>query len=172
MFRPFSRKAAASENATVGVVDHKIGNEPAKRARAFGRDISNTNAVPTTGADVFKNPLSVLTSVTGMTLAAVGAGAAVGSASTTMEMQTETVSDPNRPYMDRPSDDIDSRDADNPLLVTEYVNEMYEIFSAMEKEQAVSPDYMAKQQSINEKMRTILVDWLVSFSFPLHPQQS
>lgn len=64
-------------------------------------------------------------------------------------------------YMKRPVDDIDSRDSDNPLLATEYVNEMYDHFNRLEKDFAVNPVYMAKQDFINEKMRTILVDWLV-----------
>ena len=64
-------------------------------------------------------------------------------------------------YMQRPVDDIDGRDSDNPLLVTEYVNEMYEHFGAQEREFAVSSSYMGKQDLINEKMRAILIDWLV-----------
>ena len=67
----------------------------------------------------------------------------------------------DRPYMDRPVDDIDSRDNDNPLLVTDYVNDMYENFGEVEREFAVKPNYMTHQEFINEKMRSILVDWLI-----------
>lgn len=67
----------------------------------------------------------------------------------------------DRPYMDRPSDDIDARDVDNPLLCTEYVNQMYDNFRVMERELALDGQYMAKQSFINEKMRGILCDWLV-----------
>ena len=163
MFRPFSRKAAADENR--GPVDAKPSD--AKRPRAFGKDITNaTGAVAAPGAaagDVFKNPLSVLTSVTTMTLSAVGGAAAAvgGSGSGGEAMAVASVSDPSRPYMDRPSDDIDARDAENPLLATAYVNEMYEIYHLVEKESQDVSNYMIKQGSINEKMRTILVDWLV-----------
>jgi cyclin B len=66
-----------------------------------------------------------------------------------------------RPYMDRPSDDIDARDVDNPLLCTEYVNQMYDNFSVMERDIALNANYMSKQSFINEKMRAILCDWLV-----------
>ena len=68
----------------------------------------------------------------------------------------------DRSYMERPSDDIDARAVDNPLLGTDYVNQMYDNFALMEKEYALSPDYMSKQSFINEKMRAILCDWLVS----------
>jgi hypothetical protein len=60
----------------------------------------------------------------------------------------------------READDIDSRDANNPLMVTHYVQEIYE--HMREKEvNAVSSTYMQKQSHINEKMRAILFDWLV-----------
>jgi hypothetical protein len=67
----------------------------------------------------------------------------------------------DRLYMQRDVDDIDSRDQGNPLLVTTYVNDMYDHFQALEKDFRVSPMYMSGQELINEKMRAILVDWLV-----------
>lgn len=69
--------------------------------------------------------------------------------------------DDERAYMQRPSDNIDARDAGNPLLVTEYVDPMYEHFREMEKTFLVDARYMTTQQHINDKMRAILVDWLV-----------
>ena len=69
--------------------------------------------------------------------------------------------DDAREYMQREADDIDSRDASNPLLCSEYVNEMYEIFRVWEREFQVNANYMANQPYINERMRTILIDWLV-----------
>jgi len=39
----------------------------------------------------------------------------------------------DRPYMRRPADDIDERDAENPLLCTEVVNQMYDNFGEAEK---------------------------------------
>lgn len=69
----------------------------------------------------------------------------------------------DRAYMQRPVDDIDGRDSDNPLLATAYVNEMYEHFGELEKEFMVKFNYMSKQDFVNEKMRCILADWLVSF---------
>lgn len=79
-----------------------------------------------------------------------------------VSMQEVVVENNDRVYMNRPCDDIDSRDNDNPLLVTDYVNDMYDNFSELEKEFSVSQKYMDKHESINEKMRAILIDWLVS----------
>jgi hypothetical protein len=70
--------------------------------------------------------------------------------------------DPDRDYMNRESDDIDARDAGNPLLATCYVNEMYQNFGQLERQYAVNPNYMTNQPYVNERMRSILVDWLVS----------
>jgi hypothetical protein len=67
----------------------------------------------------------------------------------------------DRVYMQRMCDDVDARDVDNPLLCTTYVNEMYEHFGQAERDFQVEAAYMTKQDYVNEKMRTILVDWLV-----------
>ena len=61
----------------------------------------------------------------------------------------------------RPSDDIDARDAENPLLVTDYVNEMYHLFNEQEVLLAINHKYMSSQPYVNEKMRCILIDWMV-----------
>lgn len=73
--------------------------------------------------------------------------------------------DDSRPYMRRDADNIDSRDLSNPLLCTEVVNEMYESFRRTELEIKVDSNYMSSQVHVNEKMRTILIDWLVSYQF-------
>lgn len=67
----------------------------------------------------------------------------------------------DRSYMAREIDDIDSRDHGNPLLSTGIVNELYAHFRELERQYAVPAGYMAGQEAINEKMRCILVDWLV-----------
>jgi hypothetical protein len=83
-------------------------------------------------------------------------------------MQEEVAEEDDRVYMNRPCDDIDSRDNDNPLLVTDYVNDMYENFSQLEKEFCVNHKYMDQHDAINEKMRAILIDWLVSFYLQIY----
>ena len=70
----------------------------------------------------------------------------------------------DRVYMQRPSDDIDARDAGNPILVSSYVNEMYDCFGELERQYMVNSNYMSSQPYINDKMRSILMDWLVSHS--------
>ncbi len=67
----------------------------------------------------------------------------------------------DRVYMQRPSDDIDARDTGNPVLVTCYVNDLYINFNETEREFRVNSNYMSNQPYVNERMRTILADWLV-----------
>ncbi|EED92800.1 hypothetical protein THAPSDRAFT_33883 [Thalassiosira pseudonana CCMP1335] len=69
-------------------------------------------------------------------------------------------------------DDIDERDSDDPLCATSYVQDMYEHFRGKEVFTSVRPVYMEDQQFINERMRSILVDWLVEvhLKFKLVPE--
>jgi hypothetical protein len=64
-------------------------------------------------------------------------------------------------YMLGPSDNIDERDAEDPLCATEYVQDMYQHFRSKEGITSVRPLYMDNQTHINKCMRSILVDWLV-----------
>ncbi len=70
------------------------------------------------------------------------------------------------------ADDIDERDSDDPLCATSYVQDMYEHFRSKEVSTSVRPVYMEEQQYINERMRSILVDWLVEvhLKFKLVPE--
>ena len=71
-----------------------------------------------------------------------------------------------------PADNIDERDAEDPLCVTEYVQDMYQHFRGKEALTSVRPLYMENQPHINERMRSILVDWLVEvhLKFKLVPE--
>ncbi|XP_044460951.1 G2/mitotic-specific cyclin-2-like [Mangifera indica] len=62
---------------------------------------------------------------------------------------------------EEPIVDIDGCDAKNPLAVVEYVEDLYAYYRKMECVSCVSPDYMVQQIDINERMRAILVDWLI-----------
>jgi len=69
----------------------------------------------------------------------------------------------------RKADNIDERDSDNPLSVADYAENMYQYFRL--KERTIQP-YIDSQPRINEKMRSILVDWLtdVHLKFRLVPE--
>ncbi|CAO2831281.1 unnamed protein product [Amaranthus hypochondriacus] len=68
-------------------------------------------------------------------------------------------------FEDDPILDIDGCDSKNPLAVTEYVDDIYSYYRKMEVCSCVSPDYMSQQFDINERMRAILIDWLVEVHY-------
>ncbi|KAH6760011.1 Cyclin B2 [Perilla frutescens var. hirtella] len=57
--------------------------------------------------------------------------------------------------------DIDGGDAKDQLAVADYVEDLYAHYKKMEGSSCVSPGYMAQQFDINERMRSILIDWLI-----------
>ncbi|XP_031116865.1 G2/mitotic-specific cyclin-2-like [Ipomoea triloba] len=57
--------------------------------------------------------------------------------------------------------DIDSCDMNNPLAVNEYVEDLFAYYRKVENFSCVSPGYMAQQFDINERMRAVLIDWLI-----------
>ncbi|AED90976.1 unnamed protein product [Arabidopsis thaliana] len=56
--------------------------------------------------------------------------------------------------------DIDESDKDNHLAAVEYVDDMYSFYKEVEKESQPKM-YMHIQTEMNEKMRAILIDWLL-----------
>ena len=156
VLRNIGRYAAPAASADVSkpVADQKAGAAGKRRALA---DISNAYAGEESKADnnAAKKPIFSL-----MTMG--------GSSSSASEAPTaRTAVDDGRDYMNRESDDIDARDAGNPLLATCYVNEMYQHFNALERQYAVNANYMSNQPYVNERMRAILVDWLVRPTSPV-----
>lgn len=57
--------------------------------------------------------------------------------------------------------DLDKEDMDDPLMVSEYVVEIFEYLKELEIATMPNPDYMDSQNELEWKMRGILVDWLL-----------
>lgn len=86
---------------------------------------------------------------------------------------TTTTANPSSSYQySGQVDNIDERDNGDPLCATEYVQDMYTLFREREYDTSVRPIYMEGQPHINERMRSILVDWLVEvhLKFKLVPE--
>jgi G2/mitotic-specific cyclin-B, other len=89
------------------------------------------------------------------------------------ELDSKPTVDPTSYQFTGKVDDIDIRVAKDPLFVTDYVEDMYAHFRQKESLTVVLPVYMNELQThINEKMRAILVDWLVEvhMKFKLSPE--
>ena len=149
MIRNASRRYAPEGQPDVSKPDAKVTGAATKR-RVLG-DITNAfSSEESKEANAAKKPTSNLAHVPEIRIE--------------VDEEISPVRD-DRDYMRRESDDIDARDSGNPLLATCYVNEMYTNFGVLEKKYAVNPDYMSDQPFINERMRIILIDWLVRSHF-------
>ncbi|KAF8073024.1 CYCB2-3 [Scenedesmus sp. PABB004] len=79
---------------------------------------------------------------------------------------------PAAPPRREPLPDIDAPDRGNHLAECQYVNDIYAYFRRVEPRFRAPVDYMDRQPDINEKMRAILIDWLVEvhLKFKLMPE--
>ncbi len=57
--------------------------------------------------------------------------------------------------------ELDEEDLDDPLMVAEYVHEIFDYMKQLEISTQPNPDYMDNQSELEWKMRGILVDWLL-----------
>ncbi|OCK77865.1 A/B/D/E cyclin [Lepidopterella palustris CBS 459.81] len=57
--------------------------------------------------------------------------------------------------------DLDKEDIDDPLMVSEYVVEIFDYLKELEITTMANPDYMENQSELEWKMRGVLVDWLL-----------
>ncbi|KAF5018590.1 hypothetical protein F66182_9419 [Fusarium sp. NRRL 66182] len=64
--------------------------------------------------------------------------------------------------------DLDKEDHDDPLMVAEYANEIFEYLRDLECKSIPNPQYMAHQDDLEWKTRGILVDWLIEVHTRFH----
>jgi hypothetical protein len=64
--------------------------------------------------------------------------------------------------------DLDAEDIDDPLMVAEYVHDIFGYLKELEISTAPNADYMSTQEDLEWKMRGILVDWLIEVHTRFH----
>ena len=57
-------------------------------------------------------------------------------------------------------ENIDSKDGENPQLLSEYVNDIYAYLFKLEKNFEIGENYLATQMDVTPKMRSVLLDWI------------
>jgi len=69
-------------------------------------------------------------------------------------------------------EDIDTQDYDDPQALAEYVNDIYDHLFEKEQTDRLSSQFLSIQSEITDKMRAILVDWLIEVHrmFKLMPE--
>ncbi|KAI9508085.1 cyclin-like protein [Russula earlei] len=73
------------------------------------------------------------------------------------DIEREAEADPNGPDWE----DLDAEDVDDPMMVSEYVNEIFDYLKVVEQNTLPNPNYMDSQKDLAWKMRGILTDWLI-----------
>ncbi|KAL6543448.1 G2/mitotic-specific cyclin-1 [Orobanche hederae] len=138
--RPITRKYAAQLSVSQ---QHPFLEEAKKPKTSAANDFTVWEDIPLTDADKdLPVPMSLEQSDFEMT-----------EKSQTKEVEMEDIFDDVF--------DIDFCDAKDPLFVVDYVGDMYAYYKKMETSGCVSPGYMAEQFDINERMRAILIDWII-----------
>ncbi|KAF9924483.1 G2/mitotic-specific cyclin [Linnemannia zychae] len=84
--------------------------------------------------------------------------------------QEEDKKRPKREFVDW--DDLDAEDEGDPLMVSEYVTDIFSYMQILEGDTMPDPQYMDTQSELAWRMRTVLVDWLaeVHNKFKLLPE--
>ncbi|XP_030370030.1 G2/mitotic-specific cyclin-B [Scaptodrosophila lebanonensis] len=57
-------------------------------------------------------------------------------------------------------ENIDAGDSDNLVLVSQYVNDIYDYLYQVEEQQPIHKDHLAGQLDVTSKMRAVLIDWI------------
>jgi hypothetical protein len=93
------------------------------------------------------------------------------SSTTLVEVEVEVMDDARSETTEAPAvhkmapppevPDLDTEDLDDPLMVAEYVGEIFEYLLELEPQTMANPDYMNSQPDLEWQMRGILVDWLL-----------
>lgn len=79
----------------------------------------------------------------------------------TVEKVKEVLTQVTRKAEDETPDDLDKEDSEDPLMVAEYVVEIFEYLRALEKTTMPNPRYMEFQKALKPHMRGILGDWII-----------
>lgn len=63
---------------------------------------------------------------------------------------------------------LDEEDLDDPLMVAEYANDIFDYLRELEVQSIPNPDYMSHQDDLEWKTRGILIDWLIEVHTRFH----
>lgn len=80
----------------------------------------------------------------------------------------KSVENDKEPVLEEEILDLDAEDIDDPLMVAEYVHEIFDYLRELEVATMPNPVYMKHQEDLEWKMRGILVDWLIEVHTRFH----
>ncbi|XP_037940816.1 G2/mitotic-specific cyclin-B-like isoform X1 [Teleopsis dalmanni] len=65
-------------------------------------------------------------------------------------------------------EDIDANDANTLILISDYVNEIYDYLYSLEDKLAITENHLEGQKEVFPKMRAILMDWINEVHYQIH----
>lgn len=128
------------------------------------RPATTTTATTKIRKDVVEDDNSTTTTTTTTTIKTTIAAVEINVAPKEAEAEASRASKKVRtqePAPRLPHNDLDDEDADDPLMVSEYVNEIFDYLRELESTTQPNPTYMDNQKDLQWKMRGILIDWLI-----------
>ena len=84
------------------------------------------------------------------------------------DVSQSTVADDVRRDLADAVQDLDDEDLEDPLMVAEYVVEIFDYLREIEEATMANPSYMDLQEDLEWKQRGILVDWLIEVHTRFH----
>uniref|UniRef100_A0ACD5UIL2 Uncharacterized protein n=1 Tax=Avena sativa TaxID=4498 RepID=A0ACD5UIL2_AVESA len=157
--------AADAKNQPAGFTGHRPVTR--KFAAILATQPVNAPLAPIGSERQKRNAATAFNAPSDMECTKVGDDISVQDLSDMDEMMTNELKEIDMEDSEEVAPDIDSCDAGNSLAVVEYVDEIYSFYRRNEDLSCVSPSYMTQQTDINEKMRGILIDWLIEVHYKL-----
>ncbi|KAJ8327952.1 G2/mitotic-specific cyclin [Batrachochytrium dendrobatidis] len=146
---PVSKLAKKTQQAIEAVVPVAIPKETAPVVKKGTKEaVSKDSAIVPSAAETFK------------------AHAAIKKESHTIEHKLDHDDFQPKEHISKKArtvdwDDLDEIDGDDPTMLSEYVQEIFEYMHTLENQTMANPNYMEQQNELQWKMRSILVDWLI-----------
>eukprot|EP00250_Pteridium_aquilinum_P019470 c24445_g1_i2 orf=332-1717(-) len=156
------------EEATAGINQMKL-SEKQEDSSVDSNEVSNSKDVPPGHPARMKEILNAR----GKRAVAAGKERKGRTLTATLTARSEAACGGFKPEVaEDPVTNIDAGDTGNQLAVVDYIEDIYSFYRKTEKQSCVSPDYMSQQVNINEKMRAVLIDWLIEvhYKFKLMPE--
>lgn len=152
-----AKPTAAASTAAAAAVAKKEPLVP----RAQPRTAANALAVKkdaTAAAAVVVQPKKEIVSVSKLPSKLRTVPATTSQANTLMSLSTKRLE----------VEDIDADDGENLVLVSEYVNDIYDYLYELEEQQPIYTDHLANQLEVSYKMRAVLIDWINEVHLQFH----
>ncbi|XP_023177817.2 G2/mitotic-specific cyclin-B [Drosophila hydei] len=152
-----AKPTAAASTAAAAAVAKKEPLVP----RAQPRTAANALAVKkdaTATAAVVVQPKKEIVSVSKLPSKLRTVPATTSQANTLMSLSTKRLE----------VEDIDADDGENLVLVSEYVNDIYDYLYELEEQQPIYTDHLANQLEVSYKMRAVLIDWINEVHLQFH----